>query len=673
MKDLFEIYDLENEHEVITDIQPKGYDVSSLFVSIDKMKQYPDKTQITTYGYIDSFEVIAMGAKLKKIKARAYKDGESVILNWITSNQKAKLFLYSLEKNAPKDTLLQITGKITSFTNGEGFRIVMMEGAKIEAIGGTLDSKNKAAVIMPEPQYVLSQSITEVDGKKVTKKATPFLIKKVMRNIINNLDELREENEKLFLPIEIEKELELQDLKKSLRFTHGFTPIPSNKFDDFILYNGFTKRINIEKIWKILLRSYLSETADNRPSMTYGKDDIEVIKESLSKLPFELTEDQKKTIDGLLKVFSSKTGSKSLVYGDVGSGKTLVALITAYVMFVQGYQVAIITPTSILSRQHFEEAVELFGEESVMLLHSKTKKSEKNKINKKLKNGKPLIVIGTTSVNSLEFTKLKAVYIDEEQKIGVHAKERLHNEYNKEPHIIYMTATPIPRTLASSIFTDFSVFQIKAKPKNRKERITRMFDFKDMFEVEAIRDRIKQQQQSLVIVPSIDSNDMVNVRDTVKKYQKMFPSATIESINGRMKKDEVDEIISRYMDGDFDILIATVMVDSGFSNKRIAHVFIEGADRFGISQLHQIRGRCGRGELQGYCYLIPSKAEIKNLTKQRLKYLTESEDGFKLSEKDIELRGSGDLDGLKQTGTEVNFIDWIPEIDIMRKYLKENY
>jgi len=375
----------------------------------------------------------------------------------------------------------------------------------------------------------------------------------------------------------------------------------------------------------------------------------------------------------LLKVFSSKTGSKSLVYGDVGSGKTLVALITAYVMFVQGYQVAIITPTSILSRQHFEEAVELFGEESVMLLHSKTKKSEKNKINKKLKNGDPLIVIGTTSVNSLEFTKLKAVYIDEEQKIGVHAKERLHNEYNKEPHIIYMTATPIPRTLASSIFTDFSVFQIKAKPKNRKERITRMFDFKDMFEVEAIRDRIKQQQQSLVIVPSIDSNDMVNVRDTVKKYQKMFPSATIESINGRMKKDEVDEIISRYMDGDFDILIATVMVDSGFSNKRIAHVFIEGADRFGISQLHQIRGRCGRGELQGYCYLIPSKAEIKNLTKQRLKYLTESEDGFKLSEKDIELRGSGDLDGLKQTGTEVNFIDWIPEIDIMRKYLKENY
>ena len=442
---------------------------------------------------------------------------------------------------------------------------------------------------------------------------------------------------------------------------------------DFILYDGFTKRINIEKIWRILLGSHFSETENITPSITYGKEDHKIIKEQLAKLPFELTEDQKATIDGLLKVFATKTGSKSLIYGDVGSGKTLVALISAYVMYKQGYQVGIITPTSILSRQHYEEAVELFGEESVVLLHSKSKAAEKRKMNKRLSEGQPLIVIGTTSVNSLDFTNLKAVYIDEEQKMGVHAKEALHEKFNNEPHIIYMTATPIPRTLASSIFTNFSVFQIKAKPKNRKERITTMFDFKDMFEVDEIRKRTEDKQQSLVIVPSIDSNDMVNVRDTVKKYKKMFPKAKINSINGRMKKDEVDVIIADYMDGGFDILIATVMVDSGFSNKRIAHVFIEGADRFGISQLHQIRGRCGRGELQGFCYLIPSTSTIKNLTKQRLKYLTESEDGFKLSEKDIELRGSGDLDGLKQTGTEVNFIDWIPEIEVMKTYIKEKF
>ena len=658
MEELFETYDLENVHELITEIQPKGYNVSALSVELSEIKKYPDKTQITTYGYIDSFESVPMGRKLKKIKARLYKNGESIILNWITSNQKEKVFLYSLEKNAPKETLLQITAKITSFTNGEGFRIVMMENAKIEAIGGELSNNRNGAVIMPEPQYVLKQ------------KTTVYQIKNVFRKVIKDLDDYRNE---YFLPLEIEKKLNMQDLKKSLRFTHGFVPVPVSKFDDFILYDGFVKRLNIEKIWRILLGSHLSETADNRASIKYDKEDINIIKSVLEKLPFELTDDQRKTIDGLLKVFSSKTGSKSLIYGDVGSGKTLVALISAYVMYKQGYQIAIITPTSILSRQHYEEAIELFGEDAVVLLHSKTKAAEKRKMNKRLSNGDPLIVFGTTSVNSLDFTNLKAVYVDEEQKMGVHAKEALHVKFNNEPHIIYMTATPIPRTLASSIFTNFSVFQIKAKPKNRKERITKMFNFKDMFEVDEIRSRIKDKQQTLVIVPSIDSNDMVNVRDTVKKYQKYFPDAQIESINGRMKKDEVDEIIASYMDGDFDILIATVMVDSGFSNKRIAHVFIEGADRFGISQLHQIRGRCGRGELQGYCYLIPSTDKIKNLTKQRLKYLTESEDGFKLSEKDIELRGSGDLDGLKQTGTEVNFIDWIPEIDIMKEYLKENY
>jgi len=140
-----------------------------------------------------------------------------------------------------------------------------------------------------------------------------------------------------------------------------------------------------------------------------------------------------------------------------------------------------------------------------------------------------------------------------------------------------------------------------------------------------------------------------------------------------MKKEDVEDIIERYMNGEFDILVATVMVDSGFSNKNISHVFIENADRFGISQLHQIRGRCGRGEKQGYCYLVPGKQNIKDLTKKRLQYVTESEDGFKLSEKDIELRGSGDLAGEKQSGMDLNFIDWVNEIEVMKEYIKNNF
>lgn len=660
MEEILNNYELENIHEIITEITPKGYNASALMLDIKDIIKYPDKTSVTLFGYIDKFETVPMGQKLTRIKAKLYKDGESVNLFWISSNQKLKIVKFGLEKQAPKDTLIQVSGKITSFTNQSGYRIVSLEQPLLNALSSEAlpsDSQQTQGFTIPEPLYVLRNG------------TTGFQIRNTFREIVKKLDKDRN---KFYLPIELEKELNLKDLKTSLEYVHGFRPIKIEKFEEFVNYPDFIKRINIEKIWRIILGSILSIDEKNNPSISLGQEEINNLKDMTTKIPFELTEDQKKTIWGLLNTFNQKTGSKSLVYGDVGSGKTLVALFVSYVLLKQGFQIAIITPTSILSKQHYEEAVHLFGKDNVFFVGSQTKQSERKSISQKLEKGHPCIVIGTTSVNSMPFSNLKAVFLDEEQKMGVSAKEKLYKQFNEEPHLIYMTATPIPRTLAASVFTNFHVFQIKTKPKNRKERITRIFYFEttknmELYEVE---ERMEQGQQTLVIVPSIDSNDMVNVRDTVKKYKKYFPKAKIESINGRMHKEEVDEIINRYMNQEFDILIATSMVDSGFSNKMISHVFIESAERFGISQLHQIRGRCGRGELQGYCYLVPSKKEIKDLTKRRLTYITESEDGFTLSERDIELRGSGDLAGEKQSGLELNFIDWIKEIDIMKEYIK---
>lgn len=658
---LLENYELENEHEIITDITPKGYNASSLMVPLDKVVSYSDKTIVTLFGYIDKFETKAMGRKLTRISAKLYKDGSSVSLYWISSNQKAKKVLFSLEQQTPKETLMQVTGKISSFTLSRGIRIVQIEQPKLNAIGGDLEvgEQRTQGVIVPEPLYVL---------KKGT---TVFQIKHAFKEIIKNLDKIKN---KYYLPEDLAKEMKLKPLDMSLKYIHGFIPIKVNKFEEFIQYPEFNKRLSLEKIWRIILESTLSVNEKDIPSIKINNKDIDLLKEMSARLPFELTEDQKKTMWELLKVFSQKTGTKSLVFGDVGSGKTLVALFIAYVLKQKGYQVAILTPTSILSKQHFEEAIKYLKDKNIYLIHSKTKAKEKTEINKVLNSGTPAIVIGTTSLNSLNFKNLKAIFIDEEQKMGVSAKEKLYKQFNEQPHMIYMTATPIPRTLAASIFTNFHVFQIKTKPKNRKERITQIFHFEKtkstiLFEVE---ERMKNGEQTLIIVPSIDSNDMVNVSGTVKKYKKYFPKAKIEFIHGRMKKEEVEDIIERYMNGNFDILVATVMVDSGFSNKKISHVFIENADRFGISQLHQIRGRCGRGEKQGYCYLVPGKQNIKDLTKKRLQYVTESEDGFKLSEKDIELRGSGDLAGEKQSGMDLNFIDWVGEIEIMKEYIKEN-
>lgn len=660
MSEVFEAYELENEHELITDIQPRGYNVTANIISLKEIQKYPDKTVVTVFGYIDSFEAVPMGKTLKKIKCRLYKDGESCQCNWITSNQKARIFQYSLEKQAPKNKLIQVTGALDSFTTGDNFRFVSITGGKLNPIETEVQSSSNVAIVIPEPLYKLTEGIT------------PFKIRHEFRKLIKNFKDI---DKKDFLPLELEKKFELQPLEKSLNYVHGFMPIPRDKFEDFINYPGFTKRINIEKIWRIILHSYLATYEQGTPSIELLNEDKETLTALSKKLKFELTVDQKQTMWGLLTLFAERTGTKSLVFGDVGSGKTLVALFVSYILFLKGYQVALITPTSILSRQHYEEAIHLLGSKGIHLLHSKSKASEKKKINESLMKGEPAIVIGTTSVNSLTFTKLKAVFIDEEQKMGVSAKEKLVKEFNEEPHLIFMTATPIPRTLASSIYTNFHVYQIRTKPKNRKERITKVLDSSanNKEEYENIAKRMINKEQTLIIVPSISSNDLVNVSGAKEKYKKIFPKAKIEGIHGRLNKDDVDKVIERFMNGEFDILIATVMVDSGFSNPMISHVFIENADRFGIAQLHQIRGRCGRGNLQGYCYLVPtSVSKMKDLTRRRLEYVCSSEDGFKLSEFDIELRGSGDLDGEKQSGLELNFLDWYKEIDVMKEFIKEN-
>jgi ATP-dependent DNA helicase RecG len=650
-EELFEKYELNNHHEMITEIIPKAYDVKAMKMSLSEVRNYPDKTLVTIFGYIDSYQIRPMGRRVKSISAKLYKNGEAIYLNWISSNQKADTMKYALEQQSPQGQLLQITGKVKSFQKN-GVRIVSIESAKINA---TPKTQSNQSFIIPEPLY------------KLKPKMTVFKIKNAFRKYLKNIDEYKTDR---YLPEELEKELDLQPLKKSLEYLHGFKPIPSDKFEDFINYPGFVKRVSAEKIWSIILDSYLNKKEQSIPSMYIGEEDINLIKHLLTKIPFELTTDQKSGIWKLLDVFSKNTGSRSLVFGDVGSGKTMVALFVSYILYKKGYQVPLIMPTSILAQQHYEEFKSFLESEDIFIIHSKTKLKDKRALNKHLDEGNPAIVLGTTSINSLNFTNIGAIFIDEEQKLGVAAKEKLFKQFDMAPHLIYMTATPIPRTLASSIFTNFHVFQIKSKPKSQKPRITKVVPRLSEEDVSAISLRMKAGEQSLVVVPSIDSDELVNVKSTTKKYSELFPDAIIDHIHGRMDKKEVDLKIETFMDGKTDLLISTTMIDSGFSNKKLSHVFIENADRFGISQLHQMRGRCGRGSLQGYCYIIPAAyGKMKDLTAQRLAFLASSEDGFKLSEYDLSLRGSGDLRGDIQAGRELNFLDWMKEIDVMKDYI----
>jgi len=658
-----EKYQFETDQEMVFEMLPRGYNVPAAFIEINEVPQFPDKMNVTLFGYINSFEISAQKGRsaISRIKARLFRNGEAVSLFWTTSARAARKVQYALTQSAPKDALIQVSGKVDSFNIDNGvFKFISQ--AKLSAVSAPVQNgaAPAAAKILPEPIYKLKE------GMK------PNTIQLAFKQLIEKWDSLPSGD---LMPVEVEKELKMQPLKKSFQYMHGMIPIPTEKFHDFLLFEGFRKRILIEKIWRIM-KDGKSNGTDLHPSeFVLIPEDVAFIKVILSKLPFQLTDDQKKAIWGILRGFEKTKGSKGLVFGDVGSGKTMVALIVAYVLYKRGYQVVIIAPTSILSKQHFEEAKLLLDIDTIIFsVHSKTKKKEKDEVQKYLDTGKPTILYGTSSLNRLEYSNLGVVFIDEEQKFGVHDKEVLHKKF--EAHVVYMTATPIPRTMASAMFTNFSIQKIEQKPAMQKPRITKVTRIEDLppQEIEDIKQRMRNGEQTLIIVPAIASNDLVSVKSATEKYGKIFSDFTITSINGRMKPNKIEENTEDFMQGKFDILIATTMVDAGFSNKMLSHVFIENAERFGIAQLHQIRGRVGRGDKQGYCYLIPAQDlhSLKDATRQRLTSLVDSEDGFELSMKDIELRGSGDLAGMLQTGSDVNLIEWIKEVEVIDEYLKRN-
>ena len=652
INNILENYEFSSEREMIYELLPRGYNIPAAYAEISKLKEFPEGTQITTFGYIDKYETTPFGTKLNKIKAKLYKDGDHIYLTWIASKAKTSTFIYGLEQKSKNKSLVQVSGKIKiyEFKGGGEFRFI--DAPQLNSVTKATDGSN-AMFIVPEPLYKLKPNI------KVSQ------IQLAFRRVLENWDQLDKSE---LLPIELEQYLGLHTLYESIQNCHGLKPINSKDLTSFLEYNGFRKRLTAEKIWKIVKTGMgVKNTAINAEAQIDDQD-IDFVKEALLALPFTLTNDQKKAIWGAMKEFSKRKGSKTLVFGDVGSGKTMVALVLAYMLLKNGKQVAILTPTSILAK-HYEEAIRLLPKEEIAIVHSKSTSREKTAINKKLASGKPMIVYGTTSVNSLDFTNLALAVIDEEQKFGVKDKEKLFDRFGC--HLMFMTATPIPRTLANVMFSDFEVMKIEEKPAMQKPRITKIAQLQelDLDEINGIRGRMKNGEQTLVIVPSIVSDEMMSVSKAIEKYSYYFPGFKIGSINGKMKPDLVEKVTESFMKGEIDILIATTMVDSGFSNNRLSHVFVESAERFGIAQLHQIRGRVGRGSLQGYCYL--SNNSRNETSEARLLSVASSENGFELSMKDIEIRGSGNLTGDEQSGFETDFLEWSKEIKVMQNYLSQ--
>lgn len=382
------------------------------------------------------------------------------------------------------------------------------------------------------------------------------------------------------------------------------------------------------------------------------------LNEFLSNLSFKLTTDQETTISDILNDLKSNRRMNRLVLGDVGSGKTIVAITAIYACFLSGYQSAFMAPTEILAKQHYEQVKNYFSnyDIKVELLTGSLTKKQKEKIYERLEQGEIDLIIGTHALLNAgaEFKNLGLVITDEQHRFGVNQRNTLQNKGSKKnADVLYLSATPIPRTYALTIYGDLDLSQIKTKPNLRKEIITKVVLEKNIREVLLkMYEELKLGHQIFVVSPLIEQNDEINlnsVYELKEKLSKAFNSDVIkiEILHGKLKQKEKDELMLKFQKGEIRILISTTVIEVGIDIPNASMMVIFNAERFGLATLHQLRGRVGRSDIQSYCYLVTNVND-----NARLKVMEESNDGFYISEKDFEQRGHGDLFGVKQSGEE---------------------
>ena len=406
-----------------------------------------------------------------------------------------------------------------------------------------------------------------------------------------------------------------------------------------------------EELFKFMFKiNYLKfeKTKEEKTSVKVcSKDKLDSF---INSLPFSLTKDQISSINDIYKDMTSNKRMNRLLCGDVGSGKTIVAVLASYINFIAGYQTALMVPTEILAKQHFENISKLFKSLNINIeiLLGKTKKKDKEKIYEELKSGRINLLIGTHSLlnEKVEFNNLGLVITDEQHRFGVAQRENLRIK-GKLPDILYMSATPIPRTYALTIYGDMDISLIKTKPSGRKEVKTIIKSESEIKEVlYMMLEEIKKGHQVYVVSPLIEDNAsaLSSALELEKKIKMAFSNKIkVGLLHGKLSNDEKENIMNDFKNGDIKVLVSTTVIEVGVDVENATMMVIFNADRFGLATLHQLRGRIGRNDLDCSCILIG------NLN-QRLKVLEESNDGFYITEKDYEMRKEGDLFGVKQSG-----------------------
>lgn len=450
-----------------------------------------------------------------------------------------------------------------------------------------------------------------------------------------------------FIPDKLNKKYNLLSKKISLNNIHN----PK----DIELLKRSINTLKYEEAFLFMLKMNLLKEGTSKEHLKRSVN-YDQVDNFISKLPFNLTTDQLNSVDDIYKDLTGNKRMNRLLQGDVGSGKTIVAFIAMYINYLSGYQSAMMAPTEILAIQHYENFKKLFKDYNinVSLLIGKLSLKEKKKIYNDLKLGKIDVIIGTHALISdgVTYNNLGLVITDEQHRFGVHQRSNLRNK-GIMPDVLYASATPIPRTYALTLYGDMDISNIKTMPMGRKSVITELYNTKQIREVlMKMYQELKLGHQIYVIAPLIEESDKIdlsNVNLLEEQMNKAFGKLyNIGILHGKMTSEEKDSVMESFKEKKTQILISTTVIEVGVDVKNATMIVIFDAYRFGLSQLHQLRGRVGRNDLQSYCILISDKEA------ERLNVLVNTSDGFKISEEDFKLRGSGDIFGTRQSG-DMNF------------------
>jgi ATP-dependent DNA helicase RecG len=608
---LFTVFDLIHYY-------PRRYDDYSQLKPINRLAYGDELTVLGIIKSIDCRPIKKSNRKLDLIEA-VISDGTGYLrLIWFNKPYLLNVF--------PAGSQVVVSGKIDEYLG----RLVI-NNPEMEKLDKEQLHTNRIV-----PVYSLAGDITQHN------------LRGIMFRAINQCSSRLQDH----LPESIKRSAQIMDLSTAIIQIHF--PESQEKMQAARARLAFDEILLLQL--GVLRQKYLWQ---NEPALRYNIPG-EVFEQYIQKLPFSLTNAQKEVISEIQHDFVSGRPMNRLLQGDVGSGKTIVAALSSIIIAQNNAQTAILAPTSILAEQHFQTLSRLFPsldvlkENEIKLLTGGTPDSEKAKILEDLSSGQIKLIIGTHALleEPVIFQNLQFAVIDEQHRFGVKQRAILRSKGNN-PHLLVMTATPIPRSLALTVYGDLDLSLMMEIPSGRKPIETYVLIPSERHRAyNLINSQIKQGHQAFIIYPLIEQGEQEDVKAAVEEYDRIkreiFPDLNLGLIHGRLKSEEKDKVMADFRDNKYQVLISTSVVEVGVDIPNATVMLVEGANRFGLAQLHQFRGRVGRGEAQSYCLLIPeTENSIEN---ERLTAMTQSNDGFVLAERDLAQRGPGDFLGTRQSG-----------------------